>query len=172
MFRTSQRHLVITMLGLAACAPKRAVAPPEPHVAPNAPADAPVYATDTTVAAQLRRILAPCFARARETYPSAKQRYLEGLSGRRSFFVSINLRDADGRIEQVFLAVDTLRVDSIRGRIWNEVTLVRGFQLRQSIIVPESEVLDWMFTNLDGSEEGNYVGKAVDQLRAGQQPEC
>jgi len=145
---------------------------PEPQISSNAPADAPIYARDDSGVEQMQRLLDPCFARAKETYPAARQRYLSCQSGDRPFFVSVNLLDADGRTEQVFLVVDSIRTDSIRGRIWNEVTMIRGYRLKQPIVVPESSVLDWAFANPDGSEEGNYVGKAVDEIQAGRKPDC
>jgi hypothetical protein len=38
---------------------------------------------------------------------------------------------------------------------------------RQSITVPESEVLDWTIARPDGSEEGNFIGKYLDSHRSG-----
>lgn len=172
MLRTPRSCLLALILSLAGCASKRPAALPEPEISSNAAADVPIYARDSSGMDRLQRLLSPCFARAKETYPGAKQRYLSGQSGGRPFFVSVNLHDPEGRVEQVFLVVDTIRTDSIRGRIWNEVNLVRGFQLKQSIVVPESSVLDWAFANPDGSEEGNYVGRAVDEIQAGRKPNC
>jgi hypothetical protein len=81
---------------------------------------------------------------------------------RQSFFVTVELRDTAGRSEMVFLAVDSLARDSVFGRIWNQIHVVRGYRLRDRHAAPEAEVLDWLITRPDGSEEGNFVGKFLD----------
>ena len=136
-----------------------------PHVAENAPQDKPVRVESTAEKDRLDRALAPYVALARATYPQAKRRYLVGLPPRHSFFVSVELHDPAGRREMVFLAVDSLARDSIYGRIWNQVRLVRGYRLRDRYVVPESKLLDWLITKPDGTEEGNVVGKFLDTYR-------
>jgi hypothetical protein len=61
-----------------------------------------------------------------------------------------------------FLAADSLARDSIFGRIWSQITVVRGYRLRDRHGVAEAELLDWLITKPDGSEEGNVVGKFLD----------
>jgi hypothetical protein len=43
--------------------------------------------------------------------------------------------------------------------------VVRGYRLRDQHAVAEAELLDWLITKPDGSEEGNVVGKFVDTYR-------
>jgi hypothetical protein len=62
----------------------------------------------------------------------------------------------------VFLAVDSLARDSIFGRIWNQIGVVRGYRLRDRLAIREAALLDWLITKADGSEEGNVVGKFLD----------
>jgi hypothetical protein len=114
---------------------------------------------------RLEAAVAPYIAQARATYPEAKDRYLVGLPPRQSFFVTVELRDAAGRSEMVFLAVDSLARDSIYGRIWNQIHVVQGYRLRQPYALPEAELLDWLITRPDGSEEGNVVGRFLDTYR-------
>ena len=40
-----------------------------------------------------------------------------------------------------------------------------GYRLRQPYTLPDSEVVDWMFSKPDGSEEGNVVGKFLDTYK-------
>jgi hypothetical protein len=109
--------------------------------------------------------MAPYVARARASWPGAKARYLAGLPRQTGFFVTARLRDLHGRQEQVFIAVDTLRSDSIFGRIWSEISLVEGFHLRQRYSLPEADLIDWLITKPDGTEEGNVVGIFLDTYR-------
>lgn len=137
----------------------------EPHVSKQAPADQPVSVTSDEQKRRLDAAVAPYIAQARATYPQARQRYLAGLPQQESFFVTVELRDAAGHSEMAFLAVDSLTRDSIFGRIWNQITVVRGYRLRDRHAVAESELLDWLITKPDGSEEGNVVGKFLDTYR-------
>ena len=137
----------------------------EPHVSTQAPPDKPVSVTSDEQKRRLDAAVAPYVAQARATYPQAKQRYLAGLPPRHSFFVTVELRDAAGHSEMAFLAVDSLARDSIFGRIWNQINVVRGFRLRDRHAVSEAELLDWLITKPDGSEEGNVVGKFLDTYR-------
>ena len=131
----------------------------------NAPADKPVSASTDEQARRLEAAVAPYVAQARATYPQAKARYLAGMPPRESFFVTVKLRDTLGHSEMVFLAVDSLARDSIFGRIWNQINVVRGYRLRDRLGIRESELLDWLITKPDGSEEGNVVGKFLDTYR-------
>jgi hypothetical protein len=79
-----------------------------------------------------------------------------------SFFVTVRLRDSAGRTEIVFLAVDSIARDSVYGRLWNPVELVREYKERDPYAVSEGELLDWLITRPDGTEEGNVVGKFID----------
>jgi len=137
----------------------------EPHVSTNAPPDKPVSATTDQQRRRLEAAMAPYVAEARATYPRAKVRYLAGLPPKQSFFVTVELKDTAGHREMVFLAVDSLARDSIFGRIWNQIHVVRGYQMRDPHALHEAELLDWLITKPDGSEEGNVVGKFLDTYR-------
>ena len=104
----------------------------------------------------------PYSERARSTYPAVKQRFLKGLPPRQSFFVTVALSDSAGRHEQVFLLVDSISNSRIVGRIWNDILLVRGYRRGQRHEISEAQIVDWLVSKPDGSEEGNEVGKFLD----------
>jgi len=136
-------------------------------VAPNAPADRSIP-MDSCLLEATERATAPLIAQARSTYPAAKARYLMGLPTQQSFFVVTYLHDSLGAMERVFIAVDSITgqsgtVGRIHGRIWNEINLVRGYTFGQPYAFSEGELLDWLITHADGSEEGNLIGKFVDE---------
>jgi hypothetical protein len=136
----------------------------DPNVATNAPQDQPA-AWDTVAWKRAETAMAPYVAKARETWPAVRQRYIAGLPVRQSLFVTAHLRDDRGRREQTFIAVDSLARDSIFGRIWNEIHLVRGFQFKQPYGFAETELIDWLIAKPDGTEEGNIVGVFLDSYR-------
>jgi hypothetical protein len=141
------------------------VAAQDPHLAPNAPKDQPLTASTSSDAMRIFFAMEPYIAHARASWPEAKRRFLTGLPRQHSFFVTTRLRDASGRIEQVFVAVDSVRAKRVYGRIWSQVLIVDGYQLRQPYDFHEDDLIDWMITRPDGTEEGNIVGRFLDTYR-------
>lgn len=132
------------------------------ELSPNAPKDKPAgYDTREQVAA-MDRAIAPYVAKARATYPDAKKRYLAGLPPLNIFFVTVRLHDKNGVFEQVFIAVKSIKGDLITGTIASDLESVKEFKRGQEYLCKESEILDWLISRPDGSEEGNYVGKFLD----------
>ena len=134
------------------------------HVAPNAPKDDPIAAKDEELK-KIEEALKPHIKKARETYPDAKRRFLAGLPPQHSFFITTRLRDDEGRFDQVFIAVKEIKGGVVRGLIWNDVNLVKGYKHGDEYKFPEGEVLDWTISKPDGTEEGDFIGKFFDSLR-------
>jgi len=139
-----------------------AAAAQEPKLAPNAPQDKPFSAGTTRQQQQFERAIAPHVARAKATYPQAKERFLRGLPSGQSFFVTTRLVDASGNFEQVFIAVQAIVDGQVRGRIWSPLHAVKGYKYKDAYAFPEERILDWLIAKPDGSEEGNFVGKFLD----------
>jgi hypothetical protein len=137
--------------------------PPNPVLPPNAPDDHPVEATGRDQAEEYRAAIAPYIEQGRKTYPDAKKRYLAGLPAGQHFFAVTNLRDGSGTTEQVFIAVAEIKGDRITGRIASDILGVKGFNKGGPYSFPESELVDWLITHPDGTEEGNVVGKFLDE---------
>ena len=136
------------------------------YVAPNAAPDRPIP-MDSCLLAATDSVTAPLVSQARASYPAAKTRYLAGLPPRHSFFVVTYLRDSLDQKERVFIAVDSLESTSgpearIYGRIWNDINLVHGFVPFQAYSFAQADLLDWMFSRPDGTEEGNLIGKFLE----------
>ena len=72
--------------------------------------------------------------------------------------------DPEGRFEQVFVLVDHIEDGVVTGRIFSDVGTVRGYKARDVYRFPEADVVDWLISKPDGSEEGNLVGKFIDGL--------
>ena len=94
------------------------------------------------------------------------QRFLKGLPVKHSFFITTRLRDNTGNGEQVFIAVSEIKNSIIKGVIWNDLQASSRYKLGDKYSFPESELLDWTITKPDGTEEGNFVGKFLDEYQS------
>jgi hypothetical protein len=137
----------------------------DPYVAPNAPKDQPLTASTGSDAVRMFFAMEPYIAHARASWPEAKRRFVTGLPRQHSFFVTTRLRDASGRIEQAFVAVDSVSAERVYGRIWSRILIVEGYRLGQAYDFHEGDLIDWMIARPDGTEEGNIVGRFLDAYR-------
>jgi hypothetical protein len=153
----------IIMLALASlhALPASAQAP-TPQLSPNAPEDRPVSATAVCQWQAMAKAMEPYVAQARQSYPDARRRFAGRAQPVRPFFVTTQLHDANGRHEQVFVAVDSIVGARIFGTLSSPINVVQGYRYRQHYDFDEGELLDWTFANADGSEEGNVVGKFIE----------
>jgi hypothetical protein len=135
-------------------------------LAPNAPADRIDDTNGKEAIEALLREQAPYIQKARGTYPDAKRRYLAGLPAGQSFFAVTQLRDGRGTSEQIFVAVSGIRDGRISGRIASDLVGIKGFKRADPYSFQESELVDWLISHPDGTEEGNVVGKFLDERNA------
>lgn len=134
----------------------------DPVLSRDAPQDKPAVISS---ALRYQRAIAPLVARARASYPQAKQRFLAGLPAGQTFFLTTELMDARGNTEQVFIAVSSIENGKVTGRIWNDLMHVTGYRRGQTYSFSETVLIDWLITKPDGSEEGNVVGKFLDTYK-------
>lgn len=126
---------------------------------PNALHDQPQQAPDER---KFDEAIKSYVEQARKTYPEARNRFLAGLPPKHIFFLTARLHDSTGRWEQVFIEVKEISDGKIKGLIANDIENVSGYKLGDSYAFSESEVIDWMISKPDGTEEGNVVGKFLD----------
>ena len=150
--------------GLALCFLAAPLVGQDPYVAPNAPHDQ-VAAFTREGLSRLDSLLQPLIREARASYPEAKRRFEAGLPPKHGFFVTVSLADARGMREVVFIGVDSIVGDSIYGRVWNQIHQVQGYRLYQPYAMDEADILDWLISKPDGTEEGNLLGKFMDTYR-------
>ncbi|MFT7641500.1 MAG: hypothetical protein ACI9G1_003250 [Pirellulaceae bacterium] len=137
--------------------------PPNPVLSPDSPQDKPVSVEGQDAAERYEEAIAPYIEKGRQSYPEAKSRFVAGLPAGHNFFVVTRLRDNVGTSEQVFIAVTTIKNDRITGRIASNILVVKGYNQGDPYSLPESELLDWLISRPDGTEEGNLVGKFLDE---------
>ena len=114
---------------------------------------------------EIQRLLAaiePYVQKARATYPWVRDRFLAGLPEGAALFVTVQLHDLSGNMEQAFVQVESIRDGRIGGNILNDINTVVDYHKGEHYSFPESELIDWTLANADGSEEGNVVGTFLD----------
>jgi hypothetical protein len=136
--------------------------PPAPAKAPQ---DEPIASRSEKDAQALEEAIKPYVEEARKTYPEAKARFLAGLPAKQGFYVSTRLTDSKGRKEQAFIRVDKIADGYIDGKIRSRLRGVEGFKYGDSYRFPEKDLVDWVILRPDGTEEGNVVGKFLDNYR-------
>jgi hypothetical protein len=145
--------------GIDPGAPAVAKGEPLPTLAPNAPKDQPVRGT---TAEQERRVK-ELTEQARRSYPDAKQRFLTGLAAGEHFYVVTTLTST-GAKESVFISVTSITAGQVKGTIASDILNVKGYKSGDAYTFAETELVDWLISKADGSEEGNVVGKYLDTL--------
>lgn len=131
----------------------------------NAPTDKPHHVIGAEQLNKYDSLIAPYVEKAHKTLPKAKKKYKEGLKDGQSFFLTTRIYDSFGSYEQIFVRVTSWEKENVSGTIANQLNTVKGFSFGQLITFPESAILDWLITNPNGSEEGNFVGNYLDTLR-------
>jgi Uncharacterized protein conserved in bacteria (DUF2314) len=137
--------------------------PPIPTLSKDAPKDKVVRIRGSGQKQAYEAAIAPYIALGQKTYPDVKKRYLAGLPAGQHLFIVTKLRDDSQTSEQVFISVTSIQDSVITGRIASDITLLKGFKQNDPCHFSEDEVLDWVITRPDGSEEGNVVGKFMDK---------
>jgi hypothetical protein len=108
------------------------------------------------------RLRQPYIEEAKRTYPQAKARFQSGLPAGYSFFVTIDLYE-NNIPENAFMAVRKISDGKVTAVLATKLIRVKSYQYGKLYVFPESEVLDWTITYPDGKEEGNFVGKFLDE---------
>ena len=106
--------------------------------------------------------VAPYMAKGRATYPAAKARFLKGLPNGNRFIVRTRLTQKPNKVEEVFIVVTAIEGNNVHG-VLDRVDILTNYHTGQRIAVPESEIEDWLIQHPDGTQEGNVVGKFLNQ---------
>jgi hypothetical protein len=123
-------------------------------------------AADAEAWACLDKAMQPYVARATETFPGVRDRFVTGQLAGSELYVTTRLKDSQGRTEQVFVHVDSIGRDSVFGWLASDVTFLVGMQNGSPYRLQTSRILDWTIVSSDGHEEGNLVGKVLDSLQS------
>ncbi len=155
---------VAVVLGASSAAIAQQQPKQEAYVVPNAPKEQPLN-TETPELQQIEAAIKPYIEKARDSYPQAKARFLDGLPPKHILFITTRLRDTAKRFEQVFIAVREIREGQISGVVANEIRFISGYRKGDPYSFPESELIDWTITKPEGAEEGNFVGNFLETFQ-------
>lgn len=159
--------LACSAIGLAQAGGKPQTSPSpqaSPQASPTPPEDRP-FGTTADETQKLDEAIKPYVEKARKTYPDARQRFLAGLPPKHTFYVTTRIYDREGHFEQVFITVREIKDGVIKGIIASEVEFITGYKAGDSYSFPEAKLIDWTIVKPDGSEEGNFVGKFLDEYQ-------
>ncbi len=106
--------------------------------------------------------VAPYTAKGRATYPAAKARFLKGLPTGSRFIVRKRLTQKPNKVEEVFVVVTAIQGNDVHG-VLDRVDILTNYHGGQRITFPESDIEDWLIQHPDGTQEGNVVGKFLNQ---------
>jgi hypothetical protein len=134
------------------------------RLSPSAPEDKPLNVNRIQLE-RLEAAIQPLIKQAKATYPEAKRRFLAGLPKGETFFVTAVIRDRSGLSEQAFIAVQNIEEGNVSGRVASGLSLIKGYKAGDPYRLPETEIIDWLISKPDGTEEGNLVGKFLDTYR-------
>jgi serine protease inhibitor ecotin len=130
---------------------------------PKTPPDKPARAQGAQQATDIGRAIVPYIAKARKTYPAAKKRFLAGLPPKYLFSLTTKLWDrSHTKFEVVFVVADQIKNDTVAGHLATHTKQPVGYDYGDRISFPESEIMDWTIVHPEGTEEGNVVGKFLD----------
>lgn len=105
-------------------------------------------------------------AMSRKELPDVIDRFKNGLKDGGKLFITTRIEDpAKESFEQVFVEVESIKADTLSGKIASQLTLITNYRDRDPYSCPESAILDWTIQNADGSEEGNYIGRFMDVVK-------
>ena len=89
--------------------------------------------------------------------------FFPGLPQGNRLLVRVRLRQAN-KVEEIFVDVTSIKNGTITGNI-NSLDILTNYKKGQSITIPESEIKDWLIQYPNGSQEGNVVGKFLNQQK-------
>jgi tetratricopeptide (TPR) repeat protein len=130
----------------------------------DGPQDKPISVSTTERLSRLEEAIKPLIEEARKTLPSAKAKYLKGLPIGHRFYVTAKIGDSTNHFEQVFVSVSGWSGTTITGTLSSQVRL-QGYKEGDTLKLDESNILDWTISKPDGTEEGNLIGKFLDNWK-------
>ncbi len=107
------------------------------------------------------RELQAAIDKARKTLPTAKERFIKGFPPGQIMQVTTLLTDDFNNKERVFIKVNGWEQNKVSGKLSSTPHFIEGFHIGQDITVTENLIIDWTITHPNGSEEGNFVGKVL-----------
>jgi uncharacterized protein YegJ (DUF2314 family) len=81
----------------------------------------------------------------------------------KEFMVKVQLPDKDGGYENIWMDVETITKDKIRGTLGNEPFELPGLHLGSSVEVARDSIVDWMYT-VGEETKGGFTVKIFEEM--------
>lgn len=141
----------------------RRLPPPRPDTVANA------YEADKIRLAKLDSAMWPKIEEAKESLRiDVHRRWNKSLPKGDQLFVTVRLYNEKGEFEHVLGRVDKWVPNRLFVTIASVMTKSEKFKPGMSMSFEQTIVVDWKITHADGSEEGNFVKKFLEEYTAAQ----
>ena len=114
---------------------------------------------------EFQAAIEPYAKKARETLPGVKKRYLNGLVEEEMLYVVVRLPDQNGGFEQAYVRVRDWQGEDLLGTVASRLSIAQSQHTGVLISFKEEAIVDWVLVKADGYEEGNYVGRFLEQYK-------
>ena len=138
----------------------RRLPPPKPDTVATA------FDTDKTRLAKLDSAMWPQIEEAKSTLKVVHKRWNKGLPKNSQLFVTVRLYNEKGEFEHVLGRVDKWVPNRLFVTIASVMAVSDKFKPGMSMAFEQTIVVDWKIVSADGSEEGNYVKKFLEEYTA------
>jgi len=109
--------------------------------------------------------LPPLVDKARQAYPDARKKFAAGLPRGDKFLIRAQVKDPAGVTDIAVVRVRTIIDGIIKGSVYTAPKKATGFAFGQACDVPEGELLDWVISKTDGTEEGDFMGHILGKVQ-------
>lgn len=138
----------------------RKLPPPKPDTVATA------FESDKIRLAKLDSAMWPQIEEAKQTLKEVHKRWNKGLPKGSQLFVTVRVYREDGQFEHVLGRVDKWVPNRFFTTVGSVLATTDRFKPGQSMSTEQTNVVDWKIVHADGSEEGNYVKKFLDEYYA------
>jgi hypothetical protein len=138
----------------------RKLPPPKPDTV------AAAFENDKIRLAKLDSAMWPKIEEAKQTLKEVHKRWNKDLPKGDQLFVTLRVYNEKGEFEHVLGRVDKWLPNRIIATISSLMTTTNKFKPGQSLTTEQTNVVDWKIVHADGSEEGNFVKKFLEEYYA------
>ncbi len=124
------------------------------------------YETDKIRLAKLDSAMWPQIEEAKQTLKEIHKRWNKSLPKGDQLFVTVRLYNEKGEFEHVLGRVDKWVPNRLFVTIASVMMTSTKFKPGMSMAFEQTIVVDWKIVHADGSEEGNYVRKFLEEYTA------
>jgi uncharacterized protein YegJ (DUF2314 family) len=97
------------------------------------------------------------------TLPDVRKRFLKGLALGETLYVKHGFPVQNDENEYMWIAVTHWKGTRIQGTLANDPRFRADLRAGQEIVIPESEVYDWLIRDPEGNVQGNFTSRVLER---------